>query len=212
MTEIIIEIMNDFGYLGIMFLIAIENIFPPIPSEVILTFGGFMTTYSELTILGIIIFSTIGAVIGALVLYLVGRILKKERLMALASGKVGKALRFKKEDIEKADKWFTEKGTKAVFFCRCIPIVRSLISIPAGMNGMKIPVFLLYTVLGTLIWNTVLTVLGSILGDNWTKIVDVIDTYSKIVLIIIIVLFIIGVIIFYKKRINKKNKKKQVKK
>ena len=137
--------MNDFGYLGIMFLIAIENIFPPIPSEVILTFGGFMTTYSELTILGIIIFSTIGAVIGALVLYLVGRILKKERLMALASGKVGKALRFKKEDIEKADKWFTEKGTKAVFFCRCIPIVRSLISIPAGMNGMKIPTFLLYT-------------------------------------------------------------------
>ena len=92
MEQIIIDIMNQFGYLGIMLLIAIENIFPPIPSEVILTFGGFMTTYSELTIIGIIIFSTIGALLGALVLYLVGRLLKKERLMVLAKGKVGKAL------------------------------------------------------------------------------------------------------------------------
>lgn len=208
MEQIIIDIMNQFGYLGIMLLIAIENIFPPIPSEVILTFGGFMTTYSELTIIGIIIFSTIGALLGALVLYLVGRLLKKERLMALAKGKVGKALRFKPEDIEKADNWFTKKGTKAVFFCRCIPIVRSLISIPAGMNGMKIPTFLLYTFLGTLIWNTVLTVLGSVLGENWTKLVDIINTYSKVVLVIIVILFIIGVIVFYKTRSKKKKNKK----
>ncbi len=208
MEQIIIDIMNQFGYLGIMLLIAIENIFPPIPSEVILTFGGFMTTYSELTIIGIIIFSTIGALLGALVLYLVGRLLKKERLMALAKGKVGKALRFKPEDIEKADNWFTKKGTKAVFFCRCIPIVRSLISIPAGMNGMKIPTFLLYTFLGTLIWNTVLTVLGSVLGENWTKLVDIINTYSKVVLVIIVILFIIGVIVFYKTRAKKKKNKK----
>lgn len=208
MEQIIIDIMNQFGYLGIMLLIAIENIFPPIPSEVILTFGGFMTTYSELTIIGIIIFSTIGALLGALVLYLVGRLLKKERLMALAKGKVGKALRFKPEDIEKADNWFTKKGTKAVFFCRCIPIVRSLISIPAGMNGMKIPTFLLYTFLGTLIWNTVLTVLGSVLGENWTKLVDIINTYSKVVLVIILILFIIGVIVFYKTRAKKKKNKK----
>lgn len=208
MEQIIIDIMNQFGYLGIMLLIAIENIFPPIPSEVILTFGGFMTTYSELTIIGIIIFSTIGALLGALVLYLVGRLLKKERLMALAKGKVGKALRFKPEDIEKADNWFTKKGTKAVFFCRCIPIVRSLISIPAGMNGMKIPTFILYTFLGTLIWNTVLTVLGSVLGENWTKLVDIINTYSKVVLVIIVILFIIGVIVFYKTRAKKKKNKK----
>ena len=128
--------------------------------------------------------------------------------MALAKGKVGKALRFKPEDIEKADNWFTKKGTKAVFFCRCIPIVRSLISIPAGMNGMKIPTFLLYTFLGTLIWNTVLTVLGSVLGENWTKLVDIINTYSKVVLVIIVILFIIGVIVFYKTRAKKKKNKK----
>lgn len=209
MEQIIIDIMNQFGYLGIMLLIAIENIFPPIPSEVILTFGGFMTTYSQLTIIGIIIFATIGALLGALVLYLVGRLLKKERLMALAKGKLGKTLRFKPEDIEKADNWFTKKGTKAVFFCRCIPIVRSLISIPAGMNGMKIPTFLLYTFLGTLIWNTVLTVLGSVLGENWTKLVDIINTYSKVVLVIIVILFIIGVIVFYKTRSKKKKNTKK---
>jgi len=206
MQEIIIEIMNNFGYVGIMFLIAIENIFPPIPSEVILTFGGFATTLpdSEINVVGVIIFSTIGAIIGALVLYLVGRILKKERLMTLAKGKVGKTLRFKPEDIEKADKWFDKHGAKTVFFCRFIPIIRSLISIPAGINGMNIPKFLIYTTIGTVIWNTVLTVLGSVLGENWTKIADIIDIYGNVVLITIIVLFIVLGIIYYNKRIKKK--------
>lgn len=204
MQEIIVEIMNQFGYFGIMFLIAIENIFPPIPSEVILTFGGFMTTYSSLTVIGVIIFSTIGALIGAIVLYLIGRILKKERLMMLAEGKVGKTLRFKKEDIEKADDWFNKKGPKTVFFCRFIPIIRSLISIPAGINGMKISVFMFYTLIGTLIWNTVLTVLGSVLGENWTKVADIIDVYGNITLIIIVIVVIVLAIIYYNKRIKKK--------
>lgn len=204
MQEIIIEIMEKFGYLGITLLIALENIFPPIPSEVILTFGGFMTTKSTLTIPGVIFFSTIGAVLGAIILYLVGRILKKERLMKLASGKVGKVLRFKPEDIEKADEWFDKKGTKTVFFCRFIPIIRSLISIPAGINGMKMTKFLLYTTLGTLIWNSVLTILGSILGENWTKIVEIIDVYGKIVLVAIVITIIILAIIYYNKRIKDK--------
>lgn len=208
MQDIIIEIMNQFGYIGIMLLIAIENVFPPIPSEVILTFGGFMTTHSSLTIIGVIIFSTIGSLIGALILYLVGRILKKERLMKLADGKLGKTLRFKREDIEKADDWFNKKGTKAVFFCRFIPIVRSLISIPAGINGMKIPKFIIYTTLGSAIWNAVLTVLGSVVGENWTKIVSIIDLYANITLIILIILFIIIMIIYYKKRVKKRDKTK----
>ena len=204
MQEIIVEIMNKFGYFGIMLLIAIENIFPPIPSEVILTFGGFMTTYSDLSVVGVIIFSTIGALIGAVVLYLIGRILKKERLMILAEGKVGKTLRFKKEDIEKADDWFNKKGSKTVFFCRFIPIIRSLISIPAGINGMKMPVFMFYTLIGTLIWNTVLTVLGSVLGENWTKVADIVDVYGNITLVIIVILVIIFGIVYYNKRIKKK--------
>ena len=208
MQDIIIEIMNQFGYIGIMLLIAIENVFPPIPSEVILTFGGFMTTHSSLTIIGVIIFSTIGSLIGALILYLVGRILKKERLMKLADGKLGKTLRFKREDIEKADDWFNKKGTKAVFFCRFIPIVRSLISIPAGINGMKSPKFIIYTTLGSAIWNAVLTILGSVVGENWSKIVSIIDLYANITLIILIILFIIIMIIYYKKRVKKRDKTK----
>jgi alkaline phosphatase len=202
MQAIIIGVMNKFGYLGIMLLIAIENIFPPIPSEVILTFGGFMTKQpnSSLTILGVIIFATIGSIVGALVLYYIGKILNKERLERIVSGKIGKILRIKAKDIESADKWFDTKGNKTVFFCRFIPIVRSLISIPAGMSEMKMPKFLLYTTIGSAIWNTVLVIIGSVVGKNWEKVVEVIDKYSKVVLILLIVLFVVGVFIFYKSR------------
>lgn len=202
MQAIIISVMNKFGYFGIMLLIAIENIFPPIPSEVILTFGGFMTKQpnSSLTILGVIIFATIGSIVGALVLYYIGKILNKERLEKIVSGKIGKVLRIKAKDIESADKWFDTKGNKTVFFCRFIPIVRSLISIPAGMSEMKMPKFLLYTTIGSAIWNTVLVIIGSIVGKNWEKVVEVIDKYSNVVLILLIVLFIVGVFIFYRSR------------
>ena len=151
MQEIIISFMDQFGYLGIMLLVALENVFPPIPSEVILAFGGFMTTYTSLHVVGVIISATIGSVVGAIILYLIGKLLNKERLISIVSGKVGKILRLKPKDIEKADKWFDERGNIAVFFCRFVPIVRSLISIPAGMSDMPIRSFLLFTTIGTLI-------------------------------------------------------------
>lgn len=204
MQELIIVLMNKYGYLGILLLIMIENVFPPIPSEIILCFGGFMTTSSNLTILGVVIYSTIGSILGAIILYCIGKILNKERLIHIVSGKVGKILRLKKTDIEMADRWFDTKGAKTVFFCRFIPIVRSLISIPAGMSEMPFVKFILLTSLGTVIWNTVLTYLGSIMGENWTKVVDVIDKYSHIVLVLLIIIFIVGIIYFYRKRINKK--------
>ena len=137
MQEFIIQIIENWGYLGVGLLIAIENIFPPIPSEVILAFGGFVTTKTALNVVGVIIAATLGSTIGAIVLYLIGKILNKERLERIISGKIGKVLRLKKSDIEKADKWFDTKGQKTVFICRFIPIVRSLISIPAGMSEMK---------------------------------------------------------------------------
>ena len=200
MQELIISFMNEFGYLGIMFLIAIENIFPPIPSEVILCFGGFMTTYTRLTIIGVIISSTVGSVIGAIVLYYIGKFLNKERLIKIVSGRIGKVLRLKQKDIEKADAWFDNKGAITVFLCRFIPIVRSLISIPAGMSEMPFTKFLTLTTLGTVIWNTVLTILGSIMGNNWTRIVGIISSYSHIVLIGLIILVLIFGFYFYKKR------------
>jgi len=200
MQEIIISLMEQFGYLGILLLIMIENVFPPIPSEVILCFGGFMTNSTSLTVLGVVIFSTIGSVLGAIILYLIGKILNKERLIKIVSGKIGKILRLKKKDIEMADKWFDTKGAKTVFFCRFIPIVRSLISIPAGMSEMPFIKFLILTTLGTLIWNTVLTILGSIMGEKWHVIAEIIDKYASIVLVILIIIFIVGIVLFYKKR------------
>lgn len=204
MQEIIISIMNQFGYLGILLLIMIENVFPPIPSEIILCFGGFMTTNTKLTIVGVIVSATIGSVLGAVILYFIGKILNKERLIKIVSGKVGKISRLKAKDIEMADKWFDTKGSKTVFICRFIPIVRSLISIPAGMSEMPFPKFLILTTLGTAIWNTVLTILGSIMGENWSKIVEIIDKYANITLIILIIVFVIAVTYFYYKRTKKK--------
>jgi len=198
MEEIIISLMNQFGYLGIMFLIMIENVFPPIPSEIILCFGGFMTTSTEMTILGVVIASTIGSLLGAIILYFVGKILNKERLIKIVNGKIGKILRLKAKDIEMADRWFDEKGNLTVFFCRFIPIVRSLISIPAGMSEMPFVKFMTLTTLGTVIWNTVLTILGSIMGENWVKIANIMDKFSSVTLVILIIIFIIACFCFYK--------------
>ena len=203
MQEMIIEIMNNFGYLGVFLLIAIENVFPPIPSEVILLFGGFMTTFSDMNIVGVIIASTLGSILGAIVLYYIGKILNKERLKKIITSKPGKILRLKPEDIDKADNWFDTKGNKTVFFCRFVPIIRSLISIPAGMSEMPMKKFLIYTTAGSLIWNAALTIAGSIVGENWTSwtsIVDIMDQYSHIILILLIIIFIVAVAVFYKKR------------
>lgn len=206
METIIMNVMNKFGYLGIMLLIALENLFPPIPSEVILPFGGFVTQRpnSGITIFGVILFATIGSLLGAIILYYIGKILNKERLIKIVSGKIGKILQIKPKDIEMADDWFDKKGNKTVFFCRFIPIVRSLISIPAGMSEMKMSKFLLYTLLGSAIWNSVLIILGSILGDNWESISKIINKFSYIVLIMLIIGFIILIIIFYKRKRNNK--------
>lgn len=207
MENFIIQIIENWGYLGVGLLIAIENIFPPIPSEVILAFGGFMTTKTVLNEVGVILSATIGSTVGAIVLYLIGRILNKERLEKIVSGKIGKVLRLKPQDIEKADKWFDTKGQKTVFICRFIPIVRSLISIPAGMSEMKIWKFLLYTILGSAIWNTVLVLLGKKLGDSWETVVNVFSNFSHIILIILVILCIVGIWWFYTKKGKKKSNK-----
>lgn len=200
MKDIIITLINKYGYFGILFLVAVENIFPPIPSEVILTFGGFLTTITKMNVFLAIVFSTLGSIIGAILLYLIGKLLDKERLIKISNSKLGKKLHLKKQDIEKADAWFDTKGQKTVFICRFVPIVRSLISIPAGMSDMSFSKFLAYTSLGTLIWNSVLVILGSILGDNWEKIVSIFNVYSNITLVALLILIILGVIYYKRKK------------
>ena len=207
MQDLMIQLMGQFGYIGVFLLIAIENIFPPIPSEVVLLFGGFMTTYTELNVVGMIIAATLGSLLGAIVLYYIGRILNKERLKKIVSGKIGKVLRIKNEDIDKADHWFDTKGNKTVFFCRFIPIVRSLISIPAGMSQMPMGKFLVYTTAGSVIWNTVLVVAGNMVGEKWEDILQIFSDYSHITLVVLIIIFVVGVVWFYKSK-SKKNKTK----
>ncbi|WP_058308269.1 DedA family protein [Gracilibacillus massiliensis] len=190
MEQWLIQIMNEYGYIGIMFLIAIENIFPPIPSEIILTFGGFVTTTSSLHIAGVIFASTAGSVLGAIVLYIIGLQLDVARLEKII-GKWGHILRVKKEDVHKADRWFAKYGYWTIFFCRFVSLIRSLISIPAGMSHMNIGLFLLFTTLGTLIWNTVLVFVGATLGASWEKILNYLEVYSTVIYLILFVLVII---------------------
>ncbi|MFC4651498.1 DedA family protein [Lactococcus nasutitermitis] len=200
MQELIIQTMNHFGYIGVAFLIMIENVFPPIPSEVILTFGGFMTLHADLAVWGVILSATIGSVLGAIILYFIGRLLNVERLEQLISGKLGKILRLKKGDIRKAESWFMKHGSLTIFFCRFIPLIRSLISLPAGSAKMRFHTFLLLTTLGTLIWNIVLVLLGRALGDNWQTIANVIDNYSTLTVIVLALVTCIALGIFIKKR------------
>ncbi|HIT66162.1 MAG TPA: DedA family protein [Candidatus Merdisoma merdipullorum] len=186
--------MEQYGYPGILFLIALENIFPPIPSEVILTFGGFLTTYTSLGVPGVVLAATLGSLAGAAVLYGAGALLNKERLKKLAAGRAGKLLGLKPEDVEKADAWFQKKGRRAVFFCRCVPVVRSLISIPAGMSRMELPQFFLYTTAGSLIWNILLVSLGALMGESWRYIAYLAGEYSHVMLIVLGISLISGLI------------------
>ncbi len=199
MQNWIIEVMNTYGYIGVLLLIALENIFPPIPSEVILTFSGFLTTTSDATVIGVIIFSTIGSLVGAMVLYGIGRLLDVNRLEKIVD-RWGHILRLTRKDIQKADAWFRRFGVWAVLIGRLVPLVRSLISIPAGMAHMNFGVFLFFTTIGSLIWNSVLVYLGATVGSNWSTIAGYMDTYSNVVVIILAVLFVLFVIWFIRNR------------
>lgn len=205
MNAYIINIMNKYGYLGILFLITIENIFPPIPSEVILTLGGFMTSQETCTmsLFGVIMFSTLGSVLGAIILYYVGYILNIDRLIKLCDSKIGKILCLKKEDINKSYNKFNEKGNLTVLYSRFVPILRSLISIPAGMNKMKFSLFMVYTFIGSLIWNTVLCSLGKLVGENYMIVANVFSKYSKVILFLLIGFIVYKIVKkMYKKRKN----------
>lgn len=191
MQQFVINIVNEFGYTGIFFLIAIENLFPPIPSEVILTFGGFITTFTNLNIIGVIISSTIGSVVGAIILYKIGTLLTKEKLGKILNSKVGKILHFKKSEVKYTEGYFDKIGMSAVFFCRFIPIVRSLISIPAGMAKMSFGPFLLLTTIGSLIWNSVLITVGAVTGNSWSKVSESMGKYSNTVFIIFMILLVV---------------------
>ncbi|NLA58743.1 MAG: DedA family protein [Firmicutes bacterium] len=200
MQQVVIDIISNYGYLGVFLLIAIENIFPPIPSEIILAFGGFMTTYSTMTVWGVVFSSTAGSVAGALILYTLGRGLNTRRLESLLNSKLATSLRLRQEDVRRAGQWFNRHGSRAVFLCRFVPIVRSLVSIPAGMAKMKLGIFLPLTIMGTLIWNTVLVYLGRLAGEAWEKVVSYLDLYSLLTVAVLGLMALAAAAVFIKRR------------
>ncbi len=199
MQQFIMEIMDRFGYMGIFLLILTENLFPPIPSELILTFGGFMTTYTGMCVPGVIAASTAGSLAGAVILYYAGRLIPAEKLRAILEGRWGKNLHFQSEDVRDAEKWFDTRGKGTVFFCRFVPIIRSLISIPAGMGGMRMGPFLILTAAGSLLWNTALVSAGAIMGASWEKVLDLLRAYSDAAILGIGAVALAGSILYFGK-------------
>lgn len=203
MTIWLTHFIENFGYLAIILLIAVENIFPPIPSEVILTLGGFLVSGTKLTLIGVILASTLGSIIGAIILFSISRNLTLPRLEKLLETKLFKLLGFKKDDAQKAIDWFDKHGISAIFYGRCIPVVRSLISIPAGIAHVGWTKFLVLTALGSLVWNSVLVGLGHYMGKNWQVVVRIFDDYTIVIIILLLILFIYFGIKWYKSRIKK---------
>ncbi len=194
-------IIEQYGYFGIFFIMALENLFPPIPSEVVLPFSGFVTTTTDLHVIGVILASTAGSVFGAIVLYGVGLLLDVENLERIID-RWGRIIRLKKKDVHRADQWFDRYGKWTVFFGRMMPFLRSVISIPAGMSNMPFLFFIVLTTLGTIIWNILLVSIGAALGENWTEIIQYVKLYSKTIYIIlgIVAMLLIVWYTLYKKR------------
>ncbi|MFD3514022.1 DedA family protein [Streptomyces sp. NPDC058657] len=171
-------LMDTMGAPGAGLAIALENLFPPLPSEVILPLAGFAAGSGQMSLWAVLLWTTAGSVIGALALYGVGALLGRDRTVAIAA----KLPLVKVSDIERTEAWFTKHGTKAVLFGRMIPVFRSLISVPAGIERMSIPVFLGLTTLGSAVWNTLFVLAGYLLGDNWEEVSGYVSLYSKVVL------------------------------
>ena len=201
MEDLFTNLISQFGYFGVWFLIFFENVFPPIPSELILPLSGFFTTTTDLTLPGVIIAATVGSITGAYILYGIGRILSRERLMTFFGTRPMRLLGFKPEDISSAVDWFGRKGQVTVLICRCIPVVRSLISIPAGTAKMNVLKFSLYTLLGSAVWNSILCSLGAAAGSAWETVTEQAEWVSDVVKYVIIAVVVVAVIFWVVKRI-----------
>ncbi|MEJ8656999.1 MULTISPECIES: DedA family protein [Streptomyces] len=172
------SLMDTLGAPGAGIAVALENLFPPLPSEVILPLAGFAAATGRMDLLDAVLWTTLGSVVGALALYGVGALLGRDRTVAIAA----RLPLVKATDIERTEAWFARHGTKAVFFGRMIPVFRSLISVPAGIERMPLPVFLGLTTLGSGLWNTAFVLAGYALGDNWSEVTGYVDAYAKVVL------------------------------
>lgn len=191
MLEWITNTINSLGYVGIALLMFVENLFPPIPSELIMPLAGFTAraTPDKLNVFGVFLAGLVGSVAGALVWYYPGKFLGEKRLKAWAD-KYGKWLTVSSKDITKATRWFDSQGSKAVLIGRIIPGVRTLISVPAGISNMHLLPFLFYTTLGSAAWVGLLTYSGYVLGSQYELVDKYLAPVSKIVLGSLLLIFI----------------------
>ena len=189
MFDKIVEIVSAFGYIGVFLLMLLENIFPPIPSELIMPLAGFVAARGDLNFVAVILVGTAGSVVGALPWYYAGAKLGQERMKHLAE-RWGHWLTLSPADVDKASDWFGRHGRGAVFFGRLIPAVRTLISVPAGIAGMSMTRFLIYSTLGSLIWTALLALAGYLLESQYQKVSEYLNPISTAVVVLMVLYYL----------------------
>jgi membrane protein DedA with SNARE-associated domain len=193
MTDWIIQTIADWGYLGIFMVMLAESLFPPIPSELIIPFAGFAAANGQLNLFGVLATATLGAVVGMLPWYYAGRLFGLARVRWLAD-RFGRFMAMNADEIDVAVTWFRRFGPVIVLFGRLIPLIRTLISIPAGLSRMRLPMFLLASTTGALVWNTILTLAGYLLHEHYTLIEVILDPLSYVVLGLIVLIYLFRVV------------------
>jgi len=201
MFQWILQVMEQGGYAGIFLLMILETLFPPIPSELVLPLAGFAAARGDLNIIGVIIATTLGGIVGCIPWYLLGRLYGIRRLKKISEN-YGRWLTLTPDDIDEAQDWFNRHGHLAVFFGRLMPTVRSFISVPAGIARMPFWTFVFYSVLGTTVWNILLLFSGYVLESQYEKIADYVDFFSNAIIISFLSIY------FYRVATHRKREKK----
>lgn len=185
----ITDIVSQSGYLGIFLLMLAENVFPPIPSELIMPLAGFVAARGELDLILVILSGTAGSVVGALPWYYAGALFGKDRLKRMAN-RFGRWMTVSPADIDMASDWFERHEGAAVFFGRLVPAIRTLISVPAGIVRMPMLPFLAYSTIGSLIWTTLLTMAGFLLESQYEVVEGYVDPLSKLVVLTVVAVYV----------------------
>ncbi len=190
LAGLVVDVVDALGAVGVGVLVAAENVFPPVPSEVVLPLGGYLAAQGRMSYAAVLVAATLGSVVGALLLYLAGARLGRARVRRL----VDRLPLVDVADLERAESWFARHGQAAVLLGRMIPVVRSLISVPAGVEGMPLPRFLLLTALGSGAWNALFITLGFQVGERWTSIGQYSDVLNGVVLAALLALVLLAVV------------------
>lgn len=183
-TNWVTDVVETLGYVGVAFLVALENVFPPIPSEAVLPLAGFVAGRGDANLVGMIVASTIGSLVGAWVLYGVAAGIGPIRLRRFIV-RFGRWFGVREHHLDRAEAWFDRRSDTAVLIGRCVPLIRSVVSIPAGFRRMAPVRFTVLTAIGSAMWNTALIVAGAILGDRWQEVGDVVGLFQAVVILAI---------------------------